>query len=95
MKQVKIPGVFMKNLWNFHGSWFFTFEFPGDFTQFCRISRGESLFFLQITNGKVTNLKIPGVFFQKSISLTSPVWIFYGGHCYMLITMLMFIFSKF
>ena len=37
-------GVQEKPMWNFHGSWFLTLEFPRDVTQFCRIFRGESLF---------------------------------------------------
>ena len=45
-KEVEFQGVFMKNSWNFHGSWFLTLEFPATraVTQFCRICRDESLF---------------------------------------------------
>ena len=64
-KEVQFPVVFMKNSWNIHGSWFLTLEIPSTrvFTQFWRICRGKSLFF----KSKVTNPKILGVFFQKSI----------------------------
>ena len=34
-----------KIMWNFHGSWFSTLEFPSDVTQFCRFSSGESIVF--------------------------------------------------
>ena len=37
-------GVQEKFMWNFHGSWFLTLDFPRGVTQFCLISRGESLF---------------------------------------------------
>ena len=44
-KEVEFPGVFEEKLmWNFHGSWFLILEFPRGVTQFCWISRGESLF---------------------------------------------------
>ena len=36
-----------KFMWNFHGYWFLNLEFWKDVTQFCRISRGESLFSLK------------------------------------------------
>ena len=38
---------------------------PKDVTQFCRISRGESLFSPKIYMGNVTNLKISGWVFTK------------------------------
>ena len=61
-----------KLMWNFLGSWFLTLEFPRGGTQlFCRISdfQGQKVVFFRISEGKVTNLKIPGGF-QKSISTT-------------------------
>ena len=43
-------------------------------TQFCRVSRGENLF----SEGKVTNIKVPGAFFRKLyISLTYPLFGFF------------------
>ena len=33
-----------KLMWNFHGSWFLTLEYPKGVTQFYGISRGENLF---------------------------------------------------
>ena len=36
-----------KLMWNFHESLFFTLEFVGGVTQFWKISRGESLFFVE------------------------------------------------
>ena len=54
---------------------FFNLEFRKGVTQICRISMGESLFFLEfLTKVKVTSLKIPGFFFRK-VSLNLPsVW---------------------
>ena len=49
-------GVREKPMWNFHGSWFSTLEFPSDLTQFSRTSMGESLFspeFLMVKVKKV------------------------------------------
>ena len=58
-----------KKKWNFQGCWRKTSaEFPRCITQFCRISRGESLFSLEILS-KFINLKFPGGF-QKSMSST-------------------------
>ena len=39
---------------------------------------GWKLVFSGISKGKVTNLKIPELIFQESISSTRPVWIFSG-----------------
>ena len=41
-----------KIMWNFQGSWFLALEFPRDLTQFCGISRGGSLFFLEFQGVK-------------------------------------------
>ena len=49
-----------------NGSWFLILKFSRGVTQFCRISRGELVFF-GISQGKVTNLKIAGEFSEKYI----------------------------
>ena len=41
-----------KLMWNFHGSSFFTLEFLSGATQFCKISRDESLFFVEFLKVK-------------------------------------------
>ena len=62
-KNVEIPGVDQKRsgnsrgiqeklMWNFHGSWFLTLEFPRAATQICRISRGKSFFSLEFLGVK-------------------------------------------
>ena len=70
----------MKNSWNFHGSWFLTFEFPParDVTQFCRICVAESLFFERI----VKNIKIPGFFFRKEYTGVKIGKNLFTGHEY-------------
>ena len=35
-------GVLEKLMWNFHGSWFLTLQFPKGVTQFCKIASGDS-----------------------------------------------------
>ena len=66
-------GVQEKIMLNFRGSWFLTLEFPKGVTQqFCRISRGESLFSREFPRDKVTNLKIPGKMFRKVAISTTP-----------------------
>ena len=64
-EHVEIPGVIMKNLWNFYWSWFLTLESSAakGITQFCRIRRGESLF----SKSRVTYLKIQGFFSENYI----------------------------
>ena len=54
------------------GLGFFMLEFPGGITQFCRISRGESLFSPEFLS-KVTNLKIQGGFLRKVYPLLNPL----------------------
>ena len=53
-----------KKSWNFHGSRFLVLEF-----------QGWSFVFSRISNGKVTNLKITWIFFEKSMSQLLD-WIF-------------------
>ena len=66
-------GVQEKIMLNFRGSWFLTLEFPKGVTQqFCRISRGESLFSREFPRDNVTNLKIPGKMFRKVAISTTP-----------------------
>ena len=65
-------------MWNFHGSWFLILESPGDQGVSLNFAEFPGLIFSGISKGKVTSLKIPGSFFQKSISSTTPVWIFPG-----------------
>ena len=40
-------GVQEKLMWNFHGSWFLTLEFPRGVTQTCKISSGKISFSLE------------------------------------------------
>ena len=54
-----------KLMWNFLGSWFLTLEFPRGGTQFCRISRGESLFSLEFPKVKWQILKFQRENFGK------------------------------
>ena len=62
---------------HFHESWFLTLDFPRGVTQFYRISKAKGSFVLsRISEGKVTNLRDPGIFFKKSMTLILPVWIF-------------------
>ena len=61
-EHAEIPGVNLKNgisradqekiMWKFHRYWFLTLKFPRGVTQFCRISRGESLFSLEFPRVK-------------------------------------------
>ena len=63
-------GVQEKTMWNFHESWFLSLEFARGVTQFCRISRNESLFslkFLRVRKGKV----------QKSKNTQPPCLVFF------------------
>ena len=99
-EHVEIPGVNLKRSGismehvqeklklNFHGPWLLTLGFSRvtRVTQFCRISRGESLFSAESRRvNKVTNVKIPdgGRGLEKYILSTttplppSPVWIFF------------------
>ena len=60
-----------------HGSWFLVLEFPSVVVHtilwnFLR----WSFVFSRISKDKVTNLKIPGIFWKKYVS-TTPVWIFF------------------
>ena len=49
-----MKGVQEKPMWNFHGSWFFTLEFPRGAKQFCKISsRGEACFLSGISNSTI------------------------------------------
>ena len=50
-KELKFSGVQENVMTNFHRSWFSTLELPRGVTQFCRISRGESLFPPEISRG--------------------------------------------
>ena len=63
VEDIDILCILKKNLWNFHGSWFLTLEFPPrrGVTEFFRICIGESLF----SKRKVTNIKIPRFSFRK------------------------------
>ena len=66
----------IKIMWNFHRPCFFALEFPRDATVLWN-SQGWSFVLSGISHGKVTNLKIPGVFSKKYV-LNPPVWIFSG-----------------
>ena len=52
-------------MWNFLVSWFLTLEFPRGGTQFCRISRGDSLFSLEFLKVKWQILKFQREDFGK------------------------------
>ena len=88
-EHVEIPGVNLKRSGismehvqeklklNFHGPWLLTLGFSRviHVTQFCRISRGESLFSAEsLRINKVTNVKIPqgGRGLEKYILSTCP-----------------------
>ena len=57
---------------NSQGSWILALEFPMAVTQFGRISRGEALFRLEFSKGKITNLEIPGVLSCPDFFWNSP-----------------------
>ena len=67
-----------KIIWNFHGSWFLTLEFPRCVAPLSGISRGEALFSPEFPEVKMANLKILG-FFKKNLPSTSPHLLF-GYH---------------
>ena len=48
----EFPRVTEKKVWNFQGTWFLALEFSMDLTQFCRISRGGALFYLEFQGVK-------------------------------------------
>ena len=78
LKKLEFLGVFKKKSCAISmGSCFLILEFLRGVTQVCWISGRKKLVLSGISKIKVTNLKTPGFFFQKSISSTSPVWIFF------------------
>ena len=67
-KEVEFPGgSSRKKLWNFQRSWnFLVLEFPRAASIILQTFQWQSFVFTQISNSKLTNLKIPG-FFPKSM----------------------------
>ena len=72
--KLEFPKVTKKIVWNFQGTWFLALIFSRDLTQFCRISRGEALFYLEFPG--VEN-EIFHRRFSKKYALNPPV--FFSG----------------
>ena len=72
-------GAQEKIMLNFHESWFLTFEYPRDVTQFYRISKGKERFVsTRSSRGKVTNLKYQGFIF-KEVRPQSPLGFYWNS----------------
>ena len=59
-------------MWNFDGSWFLVFEIPAECNTILFNFQGWSLILSGISMGKVTNLKIPGIFFKNVLNHSPP-----------------------
>ena len=72
--KLEFPKVTKKIVWNFQGTWFLALIFSRDLTQFCRIFRGEALFYLEFPGVKN---EIFHRRFSKKYALNPPV--FFSG----------------
>ena len=76
---VELSGLIKKKscgMWNFQGSWFYLLKCMMGITQFCEVSRGESLFCLKFLGVKQKTFK-----FQECFNTTQCVTTFMFGIC--------------
>ena len=80
-KHLEISGVFKKNSWNFHGSWFLAFEIQKEVVTIFQNFQRWNLVFSRISKVKVTKWKFYGFLLEKYI-LNPNLDFFWNSHCW-------------